>query len=78
MFELRQYLKPGGVSGVCGKFPYFLFNPSLIREVFKNIGLLPLGGFCLLIILKHTYFFQFLGGGTLLSLDLGPTGVSNL
>ena len=25
------------------------------------------------IILRHTYFFQFLGGGTLLSLDLGQT-----
>jgi len=30
------------------------------------------------IILRRTYFFQFFGGGTLLSLDLGPTGVSNL
>ena len=27
---------------------------------------------------RHTYFFQFLGGGTLLSLDLSPKGVSNL
>ena len=35
-------------------------------------------GLCLRIILRHTYFFQFLGGGTLLSLDLGPHGVSNL
>ena len=26
----------------------------------------------------HLFFFQFLGGGTLLSLDLGPKGVSNL
>ena len=27
---------------------------------------------------KTHLFFQFLGGGTLLSLDLGPKGVSNL
>ena len=27
---------------------------------------------------KTHLFFQFLGGGTLLSLDLGPTGMSNL
>ena len=31
----------------------------------------------LIIILRHL-FFQFLGGGTLLSLDPGPKGVSNL
>ena len=31
-------------------------------------------GFCIMIILRHTYYFQFLGGGTLLS----PKGVSNL
>ena len=30
------------------------------------------------IILRHTYFFQFLGGRTLFSLDHGVKGVSNL
>ena len=33
----------------------------------------------IMITLRHTYFFlQSLGGGTLLSLDPGPKGVSNL
>ena len=43
----------------------------------KNIGLKN-PGCCLRLILRHTYFFQFLGRWTLLSLDLGPKGVSNL
>ena len=38
----------------------------------KKNGLNPL------INISHTYFIQFLGGGNLLSLDLGPKGVSNL
>ena len=55
-----------GLGSAPGHFP-------LKKERKKNMGLkhwiLPK---------DHTYFFQILGGGTLLSLDLGPKGVSNL
>ena len=47
-----------------------------LKKTKKNMGLkhwiLPKDHF------KTHLFFQFLGGGTLLSLDLGPKGVSNL
>ena len=64
---------PLGGEGVSAR-PDF---PLRKKEQKKNMGLkhwiLPMDHFK-----THSFFFQFFWGGTLLSLDLGPKGLSNL
>ena len=58
---------------------YLNILPNSLADCIKNFakGKGWKKKFCLIINLRHTYFFQFLGGGTLFSLDLGPKGGSN-